>query len=320
MSDLIIRVLQHYDIHQPDSIVSLDAGRGFSGSTLWKVSHQGQEFCLKRWPAGKPKQRARQLISQVLPELVGHGIPLACPLVSGKSQRFVVEANSYWDLSGWVPGNPVVEHAVNATQLKNAMRWLASYHQFVKAMHQEKGLSTSLSYRAEFAAQLQQGLLQQLRAYDYVDLQPQLVSQILDNAQDALPALTGALQRASRQQYLLTPVISDIWSDHVFFEQDEVSGVIDFGAMKIDLPHLDIARLLGCYQTHNESALETGLACYREFQQFSDQARRLVDLYDQAYVVLAGVQWLVWLGPERRVFPDMNQVNRRLKRIVQRES
>ena len=69
-------------------------------------------------------------------------------------------------------------------------------------------------------------------------------------------AILGSAARASRlvlSRYRDAPrivapqqwVIADIWHDHVLFQDDEVSGLVDFGAVRTDAVSLDLARLLG---------------------------------------------------------------------------
>ena len=43
----------------------------------------------------------------------------------------------------------------------------------------------------------------------------------------------------------LQPCLCDVWHDHVLFEGDTVTGVIDYGGAKIDHVAVDLARLLG---------------------------------------------------------------------------
>ena len=39
--------------------------------------------------------------------------------------------------------------------------------------------------------------------------------------------------------------IGDVWHDHILFEGDAVTGMIDFAAAKVDHVAADLARLLG---------------------------------------------------------------------------
>ena len=116
----------------------------------------------------------------------------------------------------------------------------------------------------------------------------------------------------------LLPVLADVWSDHVFFHGNEVSGVIDFGAMKMDSPCLDLARLLGSYAGFDATVIAEGIEYYCAVRDLDEKQIALVELFDRAHVVLAGVQWLIWLGPEQRIFKQMPQVNQHLQNLARR--
>jgi homoserine kinase type II len=48
-------------------------------------------------------------------------------------------------------------------------------------------------------------------------------------------------------QWPCHPCFCDLHADHVLFSGETVTGMVDFGAMKIDHPAIDLARLLGDY-------------------------------------------------------------------------
>src|SRR5205807_3808434 len=60
-----------------------------------------------------------------------------------------------------------------------------------------------------------------------------------------LPIEIGRLESLADISLPLQPCIRDIWHDHVLFTANDVTGVIDFGAVDMDTPATDIARLLG---------------------------------------------------------------------------
>ena len=45
----------------------------------------------------------------------------------------------------------------------------------------------------------------------------------------------------------LHPCLGDVWAEHVLFEGNQITGLIDFGGMRYDHPAQDLARLLGSY-------------------------------------------------------------------------
>lgn len=116
----------------------------------------------------------------------------------------------------------------------------------------------------------------------------------------------------------LQPCIRDIHDQHVLMIDDRVTGLIDFGAMRVDSVATDVARLLGTMAGDDASLREAGLLAYQQCRRISDIESRLVAAIDRANVVLTGPQWLQWLWVERKSFESMPAVLARLERIRQR--
>lgn len=66
-----------------------------------------------------------------------------------------------------------------------------------------------------------------------------------------MPWAIEQLKPLADVSFRLQPCIRDIWHDHVLFDGDRVTGLIDFGAMQIDTPATDIARLVGSLQSYS---------------------------------------------------------------------
>jgi homoserine kinase type II len=117
---------------------------------------------------------------------------------------------------------------------------------------------------------------------------------------------------------LLHPCLCDIWHDHVLFENEEVSGLIDYGAMKIDQVSVDLARLLGSLVGDNPSMWDLGLNAYSSARRLSCDEESLCRMLDQTGTVLGAATWLLWLYRDRKPFADRPAVARHLGLIVQR--
>jgi homoserine kinase type II len=130
--------------------------------------------------------------------------------------------------------------------------------------------------------------------------------------------IAGQLAAAARIALPLQPAIRDVWHDHVLFTGDEVSGLVDFGALRIDTPLADVARLVGSLAGDDLPARDHALAAYHALRPLSDQDRTLIDLLDRSGVLLAGFSWLEWLYLDRRTFDDLPAITRRLETILLR--
>jgi homoserine kinase type II len=109
-----------------------------------------------------------------------------------------------------------------------------------------------------------------------------------------------------------------VWHDHVLFVDNEVTGLIDFGAVAIDTPAVDVARLLGSLAVDDAGEWQRGLEAYATIRPFSADELRAVAALDASSTVLAGCNWIRWVFVENRQFDDREQVGRRLALLLDR--
>ena len=76
------------------------------------------------------------------------------------------------------------------------------------------------------------------------------------------------------------------------FDGDRVTGVIDYGAMKIDHPAVDVARLLGSLVEDDLAGWAMGLAAYREVRPLSADEAELARALDVTGTIAAAAVWL----------------------------
>ena len=110
--------------------------------------------------------------------------------------------------------------------------------------------------------------------------------------------------------------LRDIWHDHILFQGDHVSGVIDFGAARPDTVVADLTRLLGSLAANNKAEWECGINAYESISPLSDQERLLIYPLDQSAILLSGLNWMRWLYLENRRFSDEGAVTDRLEHIL----
>ena len=112
----------------------------------------------------------------------------------------------------------------------------------------------------------------------------------------------------------------DLWHDHVLYKGQEISGFIDFGAMRVDSPASDLARLLGSLAKDDRTLWDAGFAAYETVTPLSAAEKDLAETIDHATVLLSGMNWLKWLFLEQRHFEAAERVGQRLDALLERSS
>jgi Ser/Thr protein kinase RdoA (MazF antagonist) len=327
MSDSIIRVLQNYDIghvipvRNNQAIESLGSAGGFSGAEFWKVTVEATEYCLRRWPNSKPTRSQADVIYSTLEYVQGHSnLPLAFPIQTLRGEPMCRADNAHWELSLWMPGAPIVDTEINDDQLRAVAKVLAEFHNTTSSLSQQQLPSPAIDFRSTMIDRLWATQFEQLQVAQDVSgvVDSGVKKMLLDQFRFQAHGLRQQLELLRSVPVLQIPIVGDIWSDHVLFNNDEVIGIVDFGAMKVESPCLDIARLFGSYADYSPEALRRGICYYCEFRELNDLDFSLIELYDRAYVILAGIQWLIWIELEQRFFLDNEAVGQRLHRLVRR--
>ena len=110
----------------------------------------------------------------------------------------------------------------------------------------------------------------------------------------------------------------DVWHDHVLFDGDRVTGLVDYGAMKTDHPAVDLARLLGSFIGDNAEGWTSGLNAYRKIRPFAAEEEGLARALDVSGTVIGAATWLRWLYHQSREFEDRAAAGRRLQSLTTR--
>jgi homoserine kinase type II len=78
-----------------------------------------------------------------------------------------------------------------------------------------------------------------------------------------LPRVRAELIRWLAVPVPVHPCLCDAHSAHILFSDHRVSGIIDYGAMKLDSPAVDLARWLGDLVPSSSEEFRHGIAAYR---------------------------------------------------------
>jgi Ser/Thr protein kinase RdoA (MazF antagonist) len=296
----------------------LGSAGGFSGGRLWRgISGNGREFALKAHPPGTTAKRLGERIHRWM-KMACEAAPSIVPSVEAtRDGRTVVEfGDRVWDVTTWLCGKADFHTEPSDTKLVAAIKALANVH---KAWEGEfssgpcPAIQRRLRALAKWQALVASGWKPQFDRNDPVR----------QSAETAFSLLPRVLDRTFRtlapwtnQVVPLQPCLCDIWHDHVLFEGDRVTGLIDFAAAKIDNVAVDLARLLGSLIPDDRQRTEAALEAYSHVRRSPDP--ELIRVLDISGVVVGVTNWLRWLYCERRAFADRLAVANRLAALTER--
>src|SRR5262249_54349866 len=110
-------------------------------------------------------------------------------------------------------------------------------------------------------------------------------SQALERARQVLPRwlqqLPGLLLPYWSRKYApLQPCLCDVWHDHLLFEGDRLTGLVDYATVRNDHVAVDLARLLGSLVEDDEEGWRDGLVAYSRQRPLSEEDEALARVLD----------------------------------------
>ncbi|HVA48286.1 MAG TPA: aminoglycoside phosphotransferase family protein [Pirellulales bacterium] len=314
------RVLAAYGADcQPLRIEPLASAGGFSGARFWRVSAQAGVLCLRRWPREHPDRQQLEFIQAVLWHVHQEGFGLVpLPLETRTLAGYVCEAGHLWELTPWLPGEADYHRSPSLARLRAAATALAGFHQAAASFplpHRGPGTAPGLRSRLKRLEVWNDARLVQVSAAITAGDWPEMAERarrLVPLFARAAEAVADVLRQALPIQASLEPCIRDIWHDHVLFVGDEVSGLIDFGALRVDSVATDVARLLGSLCGDDSAAWLEALNAYDSVRPLSSGEALLVTAFDRSNVLLSGMSWLEWIYLEGREFENRAAICERL--------
>lgn len=328
MSALVLdHVLDQYAIDwRSGRVESLGGGGGFSGAQFWRLTVSGQLLCLRRWPTPHPNRKKLAEIHDLLQRAGNEGLSyLPVPWKTRHRGTMVEAFGNLWELSRWMPGKADYENNPSPRRLAASLRSLAEFHQAAMASGGVIGpaeVSPGVLFRQRRLHRLVHGGADRIataaaanrRWQPGVQIARHLVAAFWQSASRVAPVI----DQAAVTRVPLQPCIRDVWHDHVLLTGDEVTGLIDFGAVGHDTVAGDIARLLGSMVRDEAAGWQEGLRAYESIRSLTSQERVLVLAFDRANVVLSGMQWLQWIHVEGKQFENQDRILLRLEQILAR--
>ncbi|MBX6313875.1 MAG: phosphotransferase, partial [Isosphaeraceae bacterium] len=242
------------------------------------------------------------------------------PLQTLDGSTLIESAGRYWELSPWMPGTADLQRPPAPARLRAGFAGLAAFHQALAE-------GARIARPANLAARLREIETLRtvhLRSWRLIvdraapDPRRELARRWLDLAGALAPWVYEGAARVAAREVPIQPCLRDVRPDHLLFEGDRLTGLVDFGAMGPDSVAADLARLLAEWVGPHRAARAEALAAYAAIRPLDESETALISAYERTAALLGGGRWLRWHFLEGRTFDDPSAVLRGLERGVER--
>jgi Ser/Thr protein kinase RdoA (MazF antagonist) len=216
---------------------------------------------------------------------------------------FVERGPRLSQLEPWKPGT-AIESGPSIGQAGAAAATLSCLHRLLEPQG-TRGLSPGLVRRLEILVCLQNGGFDRLaRAIEAAPLSEAsaLARAWLTRAGSRLDPVLDALSQSTRNEWELQPCLRDCRAAHWLFTREEVTGLVDFGAMNVDARVFDLARLRLDWWPDDCNGGESFRAEYERHNALPVSASDLLPIIEQTTAYLSGANWIRWHFLEHRTF------------------
>jgi homoserine kinase type II len=301
------------------SLLPLGNRGGFSGARLWRVGGPAGRFCLRAWPAHEPRARV-ELRHRLMNHARRRGLAFVPTVFATPDGATTVSmAGRSWEVIEWVPGRTDFAASPSPARLEAACAALARLHaaweEFAEAPARCPAVRRRLDLLGDWQALVRSGWRPVPPPADPVADMAERAWRLLARGLDEVPS---RLDPWAGRVGPVQPCLCDLWHDHLLFEGDRLTGVVDYGAVKADHRAVDLARLLGSLVGDDPAGWQCGLRAYRAVIGLSPDEEDLARVLDRTGTLLGLVNWLRWLYFEQRPFEDRPAVARRLSALVER--
>ena len=294
---------------------ALGSAGGFSGSRIWRGdAADGKSWAIKAHPHGMDAVHL-SLVHQWMRTASGQ-LSFVPEIVPARDGRTVVESDGRcWECVSWMPGLADFHSRPTDVKLQAAVQAIAQIHQvwFLVREGPCPAIQRRYAVLTKWSELVQRGWRPQLHATDPIAASAQLAWETLPSL---VPRMLAILEPWLNRLVPIQPCIGDVWHDHILFQGDAVSGVIDYAAAKYDHVATDLARLLGSMIPDDSARIEVAIRAYTAIRPLPNP--ELVAILDRSGVVASVANWLRRLYVAEEMVADRGAVAKRLDGMVRR--
>jgi homoserine kinase type II len=295
---------------------------GFTGASIFQVDNPCARLCLRGWLPRETDPKRLAWLHRLMADAGDGGLEFVPRVLAALAGGTIVRHEGrLWELQEWLPWRPDFCERPSAAKLENACISLAQLHSRWRLIGTDATEELPAVHRRLECLRRSGAHAAPLRATGLDGVKWNALQILADRARIVLPHWLAKvdtwLEPWAQVTGQLQACLCDIWHNHVLLEGDRVTGIIDYGAVKVDHPAVDVARMLGSLAEDDDTAWQRGLAAYRSVRAFSQEEERLAHVLDATGTVLGVANWLARLG-EKRTVAEQEAVAKRLEKLVRR--
>ena len=291
-----------------------EVGVGFTGAKVWRGDFErNPDFALKRWPSGVTAEHLRQLHYWMTTARTA-GCQFVPTVIQTVANDSVLSTSSRcWDVTTWMPGQ--ADFHIRPTSEK-----LVSVCDAVARLHRAwfgRSIRSAPCPAVDRRLHLLDTWAGRRNSFDFTWLtvvNRAILTRSLTLVDERIASCRTSLRRWQTVSVPVFPCHCDLWHGNVLFEGEHVSAVIDYGALKLDSPAVDLARLLGDFVGPNSLQFDEIVNRYRSAKPPVDVPLELVRVLAETGLVCALANWQLRLS--NRVPPNVDQILNRLVCIL----
>jgi Ser/Thr protein kinase RdoA (MazF antagonist) len=285
---------------------------GFSGAFVARVETATGAFCLRSWPPSTADRERILPIHELLGHVRSRGVDyVAVPLVADHGETLVSVAGRLWQVEPWLPGAADFWSRPSEARLTAAFGALARFHLAARDFRPSAGPTSLFApappgpaptvldriermhfWTPDRRTAIRERLARFSQEVDDDSRLESLAERILADFERSAQRIAHEMRAAAYEPVPLQPCLRDVWHDHVLFQGDAVSGLIDPSAARTDTVAADLSRLAGSLIADDRRAWSLALDAYRSVRDLSPAEEILVGVLDRSGVVLSGMTWL----------------------------
>lgn len=289
---------------------ALENAGGFSGAKLWRGDLAGvPQLALKCWPIDCTARRLK-LIHGWMRE--AKHLPFVPQLIAGANAGTTAKQGDHvWDITEWMPGSANTASAYTEVQLRAACAAIFQLHDAWKPLRMSCQPCPAIIRRLQIFTNWTSavGSAPPSRLWSEAD----------SIVRRAIPTICSQMKAWRNRKLPVQHCLADIHRDHVLFTGDLVTGIIDYGAMKIDSPAVDAARFLGDAVGNDERLYELGCDLFVRHHTESHCPRALIPLLDRSGTLGAIANWSLRKDRTPSVEARLVRLVERWKRLAGRK-